>query len=85
VLRGVYRIGRTKISAGLHGLIAVRNLHFEQEAAVLAALPLYEDGFDFTDALHHASSAGCTTFATFDDSFFKLAAARGLAPPVELV
>lgn len=84
ILRGVYCIDRRKISVGLHGLIAVRNLHFEQEAAVLAALQLYDEGFDFSDALHHASSAGCASFATFDDSFFKRAAARGLVPSVEL-
>jgi hypothetical protein len=41
-------------------------------------------GFDFADALHHASSRHCDVFATFDTKgFAKRAATQGWAPRVQ--
>jgi hypothetical protein len=41
-------------------------------------------GFDFADALHHASSRHCEVFTTFDTKgFAKRAAAQGWVPRVQ--
>lgn len=85
LLRGIYKVEREKIIEGFHGLLAIRNLHFEQEAVVLAALSFYETGFDFSDALHYAGSEGCESFATFDKDLVKRAARASLMPPVILL
>ncbi|MGH8726854.1 MAG: type II toxin-antitoxin system VapC family toxin [Burkholderiales bacterium] len=85
VLRGSYRTERAKILEGLNALLAIRNLHFEQEAFIVEALHLYEAGFDFADALHHAGSQGCAGLVTFDKDLVKAAARHALAPPIQLL
>lgn len=37
-LRGVYKVEREKIVEGFHALLAIRNLHFEQEGVIRTLL-----------------------------------------------
>lgn len=85
VLRGVYELAPDKVAESFNALLGVRNLHFEREAAVLEAVRLLADGFDFADALHHAATGSCESFRTFDRKLLARAARLGLTPPVQLV
>jgi predicted nucleic-acid-binding protein len=57
-------------------------MSFERQADIQQARQYYQSGFDFADALLHASTVGCTALATFDQRFKKLAAKASLKPPV---
>ena len=62
------------------------NLEVEDRVAVELAAAALDDGFDFADALHHASARHCTSLATFDDKkFARRASAKGWKPPVKLL
>jgi len=84
VLRSLYASPRDKIASALELLLGLPSLHFERESDILSALDHYRAGFDFADALHHASAAGCDMFVTFDRDLIKRAKRRSLMPPIEL-
>jgi predicted nucleic-acid-binding protein len=52
VLRGAYRLERGAVIAALEGLMAIRQVHLEQEDLVRQALAWHQQGLDFADALH---------------------------------
>ena len=53
--------------------------------ALQSACDALVQGFDFADALHHASSRHGDVFVTFDEKgFAKRASAHGWAPKVQL-
>jgi predicted nucleic-acid-binding protein len=85
VLRGVYELEPERVAESFNALLGVRNLHFEREAAVLEAVRLLADGFDFADVLHHAASGNCESFRTFDRKLLVRAERVGLTPPVRLI
>ena len=64
VLRGAYRLERGAVIAALDGLIAIRQVHFEQEYLVRQALAWHQQGLDFAAALHLLRSEGFACFAT---------------------
>jgi predicted nucleic-acid-binding protein len=64
VLRGAYRLERGAVIAALDGVIAIRQVHFEQEYLVRQALAWHQQGLDFAAALHLLRSDGCARFAT---------------------
>ena len=67
-------------------LLAMSHVDVEDRVAVELATAALGDGFDFADALHHASSRHCTSMATFDDKkFSRRASAKGWKPAVKLV
>jgi predicted nucleic-acid-binding protein len=66
VLRSRYRFNRGAIASGLRRLLGLPGVMVEDPAAVAQALELYDQGFDFADALHLASSGPAEAFATFD-------------------
>jgi predicted nucleic acid-binding protein len=67
-------------------LLAMPNLEMEDRVAVELAVAALGDGFDFADALHHASARHCTSMATFNDKkFARQAIAKGWKPPVKLL
>jgi predicted nucleic-acid-binding protein len=66
VLRRGHRLRRAVVEETLRRLFGLAQLQLEDEAAVLRAFGWYGQGLDFADALHLASSSGCTAFATFD-------------------
>jgi predicted nucleic-acid-binding protein len=82
VLRGVYALEKSAIVNSFEALLSVRNISFERQADIQQALLYYQAGFDFADALHHASTTGCIALATFDKKFGKLAVKAKLKPPV---
>jgi predicted nucleic-acid-binding protein len=85
VLRGVYGIGRKDIVRSLEHLLALPNVEVEDRPAVQGALANLRAGFDFADALHHASSRACAALVTFDARRFANRARRmSLSPPVRI-
>ena len=86
VLRGYYKSPPQDVLAVLTHLLGMPNLQVEDRVAVELATAALGDGFDFADALHHASSRHCSTVATFDDQrFARRASAKGWKPPVKLL
>lgn len=51
VLRGAYRLERGAVIAALEGLMAIRQVHLEQEDLLRQALAWYQQGPDFAVAL----------------------------------
>lgn len=86
VLRGYYKSPPKDVLIVLEHLLAMPHVEVEDRVAVELGIAALDDGFDFADALHHASSRHCTSMATFDDKkFAKRATAKGWKPPVKLV
>lgn len=86
VLRGYYKCPPKDVLAVLLHLLALPNVEIEDRVAVELAAAALDNGFDFADALHHASSRHCTSMATFDDKkFARRAAAKAWKPPVKLL
>jgi predicted nucleic-acid-binding protein len=77
--------GRSEIAKGLRLLLGLPNFKPQDIDALLYALKWYEEGMDFDDALHLASSARCAAFATFDRPLSKRARRLGAFPPVTLL
>jgi len=86
VLRGYYKSPPEDVLQVLTHLLAMPNVTMEDRPAVELALAALGDGFDFADALHHASARHCTSMATFDDKrFARRASSKGWKPPVKLL
>lgn len=68
VLKRGYKLSREARLAVIRGLIATRELEFEDGESVVRALALAEDGADFADSLIAASAElfGVREVATFD-------------------
>ena len=65
--------------------LAQPGVEVEDRATVENALGNLRAGFDFADALHHASSRSCTAFLSFDARRFARKARRmALTPPVRV-
>lgn len=80
VLRAAYGIASAGIAAALRRLLGLPGVTAEDATAVAQALAWYEGGLDFADALHLASSAGASRFATFDRSLARRAPTLEDAP-----
>ena len=86
VLRGYYKSTTTDVLTVLRHLQALPNVEIEDRLGVEQAMDALADGFDFADALHHASYRQCSSVATFDDrKFARRAAARGWKPAVKVL
>jgi len=86
VLRGYYKSTVTDVLAVLRHLQALPNVELEDAVAVALAVDALADGFDFADALHHASYRQCNQVLTFDDRrFARRATARTWKPPVRVL
>jgi len=66
VLRHAYAIDRNTIRQAFQKILGLPNVHVEDPKSLFRAMPWYEAGLDFADALHLASSIRAETFATFD-------------------
>ncbi len=73
VLRFSYQLTRKAIVCALRKVIGLQQAEVEHIGVVVMALDWYEQGMDFADALHLASSAKAAEFATFDEKLVKLA------------
>ena len=82
VLRTSYRLDRTAIGLGLRRLLGLPGVEVEDEAAVARAFAWFDQGLDFADALHLASSGDADAFATFDRTLQRRARTIADAPPV---
>jgi predicted nucleic-acid-binding protein len=85
VLRGYYGFRPEKVNEVIGRLLSVPRITIEDREAVEYALSLAESGFDFADALHHASYRDCSEMASFDDrKFARRAKRKGLVPSVRV-
>jgi predicted nucleic-acid-binding protein len=74
VLRYSYDLDTDAIVRALRGVLGLASVSVEDPAVAVAALRLCEQGLDFADALHLASSGEATLFVTFDAQLVKRAA-----------
>lgn len=84
VLRRLYRLERKVVVSAFRKLSGLGNVEIEQPLVVTQALQCCEEGMDFADALHLASSRNCRKFATFDEQLEK-SAPVGTKPAVRLL
>jgi predicted nucleic-acid-binding protein len=86
VLRGYYSLTRQQVAAAFAHLLSMAHIQMEDKVAVQSAVAALALGFDFADALHHASYSQCTSVATFDDrGFARRAKKAGWKPAVALL
>lgn len=83
VLRHAYRLDPNVIHDTFRKLLGFPGLEVEDRPAVLRALGWFRDGMDFADALHLASSALASRFATFDRGLVKRSTELGTQPVAE--
>jgi predicted nucleic-acid-binding protein len=69
VFHYAYAINKADIISGFQKLLGLPNVYPENSETVTQAISWYEQGLDFADALHLASSRGSDKFATFDAAF----------------
>lgn len=84
VLRRLYRLDRNVIVSSFRKLSGLGNVEIEQPLVLAQALQWCEDGMDFADALHLASSQNSRKFASFDEQMKKSAPA-GTKPAIRLL
>ncbi len=86
VLRGRYELNADEVQRVLGHLLSLDYVEVEDRVAVQAAVTALSLGFDFADALHHASYRTCASVATFDDrSFARRAKKQAVKPAVHLL
>jgi predicted nucleic-acid-binding protein len=69
VLRGAYKLAADQVNNVFEALMSIRNLSFQNDADISAALAFYLQGIDFAGALHLVTSAKCERMITFDMKF----------------
>lgn len=85
VLRGRYALTAHQCRQVLAHLLSLPHVEVEDRVAVQAAAAAFAQGFDFADALLHASYRTCSSVATFDDKgFARRAKKAGFKPVVQL-
>lgn len=81
VLRSIFDFDR-KITIGLlKALLSLEGVKCEDRNVIGSAISLYENGFDFADAMHLTLSADAKEFISFDRKLIRLAAKAGVKPP----
>ena len=74
--------GKQEIIKGLRHIIGLRSIRPRALDVFLYALRWYEEGMDFSDALHLATSARNEHYKTFDKAMARIAAKVGASPRV---
>ena len=74
VLRYSYDLATEAILRALRSVLGLANVSVEDPAVAAMALRLCEQGLEFADALHVASSGAASQFVTFDAQLVKRAA-----------
>ena len=86
VLRGYYKSAPDEVQAVMNHLLGMPNLDIEDRVSLELASAALAQGFDFADALHHASCRHCTSMVTFDDKrFARRAHTAGWNPQVKVL
>jgi len=78
VLRHAYKVKPLAIARSLRGLLGLPNVSVAQPLEVQRALQWYEQGLEFSAALHLATAAGTQGFKTFDERLCERAQKAGL-------
>ncbi|MES2832446.1 MAG: type II toxin-antitoxin system VapC family toxin [Pseudomonadota bacterium] len=73
---------RVEIAKSIRLLCGLENFKPQNFEALAYALPWYEGGMDFGDAVHLAMSANAKQFNTFDKAFVKVAETLKAYPKV---
>ena len=84
VLRRLYRLDGNVVVNAFRKLSGLANVEIEQPPVIVQALQWCEQGMDFADALHLASSQRANKFATFDEKM-KKSVRTGIKPAVKLL
>jgi len=85
VLRGFYKLKASTVADVFSHLLAMPQVQVQDRQALQSACDALAQGFDFADALHHASSRHSDVLVTFDEKgFAKRAAANHWVPKVLL-
>lgn len=84
VLRRLYRLDGNVVVSAFRKLSGLANVEIEQPLVIIQALQWCEEGMDFADALHLASSQRASKFATFDEKM-KKSVRTGIKPAVKLL
>lgn len=85
VLRGFYKLKPQTVASVFAHLLSMPHVQVQDRQALQSACDALTQGFDFADALHHASSRHCNTLLTFDaKGFAKRAASKGWVPVVQM-
>ena len=71
VLRFAYKFKRLEICQAFKKVFGLPNIYLTNETLILLILEWHENGLDFADAFHLASSNNCSEFYTFDEKFIK--------------
>lgn len=78
VLRAVYSIPRNEIGEAFQKLLRLQDVSMPDKKILRHVMDLYDQGFDFGDALHLLRSQGYA-MKTFDRDFSKKARTRGFS------
>ena len=66
-----------------HWCKQLEHVSLEDRASIQKAIANFEIGFDFADALYHASYKDCTSIASFDEKIFaRRTKSTGIIPAV---
>lgn len=71
VLRFAYKFKPVEIAQALRKVFGLPNVYLTDEKLILQVIEWHEEGVDFADAFHLASSNHCLEFYTFDEKFIK--------------
>ena len=83
VLRGYYELTKPQVAQAFTQLLSMANVQLEDKVAIQSATAALALGFDFADALHHASYSVCSSVVSFDDKGFARRAKKAhWKPPV---
>ena len=86
VERGRYELTTQEVQQVLEHVLSMAQVEMEDKVALQSAVAALAQGFDFADALHHASYRTCASVATFDDNGFARRTKKlGLKPAVHLL
>lgn len=80
VLRGAYKLPRAPLLEMLRAFLGLPNVVAQDLPPAITALEWAERGMDLADALHLASGAACSAFATFDRDLSNAARTVGAIP-----
>ncbi|CCI20371.1 MAG: type II toxin-antitoxin system VapC family toxin [Microcystis panniformis] len=71
VLRFAYKFKSVEICQAFRKVFGLPNVYLTNERLILKVIEWHENGLDFADAFHLASSLHCFEFYTFDEKFIK--------------
>lgn len=78
VLRYAYKFNPADISAAFGKLCGQANVHLSNPNTIARIIDWYQQGVDFADAFHLATSQSCQQLLTFDTRFIKRANDMGV-------